>query len=296
MNIAVIYRCSSDSDIEKIKLSIEQFKDKNRDNQYQFLVSCDDSVSEIPEKTDDVEFVKMSPVTTIQKIAQCFENYRFVITSDVCTVINKSIEPLLEELNSLDSYWQTCGNMEFSYTTVSNGTNMKVCSDYANSYISSRFCIFNSYFANLDTSDYYDLLEYTDGNGEDELEELLSENSGFYDTLNLLINAVNWERIVMPEIVYQTGYNLKDLHDGIVAVIDGIDEIDAEKGMLVCNNYVYLPVLYQFIQDNEFDISDKYKKNIELKSIVGHGNMLHDRHLMEYIDAKVGTKEWNLVM
>lgn len=310
MNIEIIYRCASQSDIEKANLSIAQFKDKNTEYSYKFCVCCDKNIGNIPENTDDIEYKKASPIETLQVIADAIRNdNRFVILSDVVTVCATSLEPLFNKLDSLDSLWQICGNMEFSYETISNGTNFEVCSDYSNSYISSRFCIFNCYFAQVDIDEFGEFLELTDdgefgefldfindGHEGDPLATLTDSNSNFYDAINLLINTVNWERIVCPEIVFDTGYNLKRLQDGYVGIISDIDCTDPEQSSRVHNNYVYLPILDKFIKDNDIELSDTLKKDIEHKAIAGYGDMLTQRHNFEYIEAKVGTREWNLVM
>ena len=282
-------------DIEQANLSIAQFKDKNTENFYKFVVSCNEDLETIPESSDEIEYIKLSINDTLTKLAELIDENKLVIISDVCTVCIRSLEPLFEQLINLDSYWQICGNMEFSFVTVSNGTNMNVCTDYTNSYISSRFCILNSYFANASFKDEY--LELINLGDEDlDVSNIFESGGNFYEVFNLILNATIWERIVMPEIVYDTGYNLRSLDDGYVAVLSAMD-LDNPDTQYLCNiNHYYLPILYNFVENNETNISDEYKQLIFRKSMYGVGDTLKNQHDLEYIEAKVGTNEWKLVI
>ena len=271
MNIAILYRCENLFDIEQANLSIAQFKDKNTEHIYNFVVSCNEDIETIPESSIEIEYIKLSINDTLTKLTELIDENRLVIISDVCTVCIRSLEPLFEQLINLDSYWQVCGNMEFSFVTVSNGTNMNVCTDYTNSYISSRFCILNSYFANASSKEeYLELINLGDEDEDLDAEDIFESGGNFYEVFNLVLNTTNWERIVMPEIV--------DTYD-------------------LCNiNHYYLPILYDFVKNNETNISDEYKQLIFRKSMYGVGDTLKNQHDLEYIEAKVGTNEWKLVI
>ena len=297
MNIAILYRCENLFDIEQANLSIAQFKDKNTENIYKFVVSCNEDIETIPESSVEIEYIKLSINDTLTKLAELTDENRLVIISDVCTVCIKSLEPLFEQLINLDSYWQVCGNMEFSFATVSNGTNMNVCTDYTNSYISSRFCILNSYFANASSKEeYLELINLGEEDEDLDAEDIFESGGNFYEVFNLVLNTTNWERIVMPEIVYDTGYNLRSLDDGYVAVMSAMD-LDNPDTYDLCNiNHYYLPILYNFVENNETNISDEYKQLIFRKSMYGVGDTLKNQHDLEYIEAKVGTNEWKLVI
>ena len=73
-------------DIEQANLSIAQFKDKNTEHIYNFVVSCNEDIETIPESSIEIEYIKLSINDTLTKLTELIDENRLVIISDVCTI------------------------------------------------------------------------------------------------------------------------------------------------------------------------------------------------------------------
>lgn len=293
MKVALIYRCFNQEEVEKVKLSIETFKNVNNnpDNEYNYYIYGGNGIL-------DDSVIECSYYDYLKNVDEVLnEGYDLVCLASCECYFHKSLEGVFSKLLTLDNEWQIAGNIPFSYYSIDNDTNYKIAED-GDENLSTKFMIINplemyntlmEYFVvmlddGIDDEDYGDI--------EDEVNEFFgNDKEDFYSFQDLLLNSLNFRKIILPEIVYDTGYNIKNIKDGIVYILN----LNNENGFLINNNLINIGDLFEFVNHNEsVDISDKYYKLLEEYALIVGSSDLDSKHKMERLEGKIALQEWDV--
>lgn len=253
---------------------IESFKSVNTKHNYDFYVNLYNKEDKKFFKDKNISFDEFKDISNyINQIEILSETYDYIITSENSVFCLKSIDNLIDSLNGKD--FQIFGNTEYN-TKVNVDTNFEVVTRVDDFYINLDFAILNCKNLSRDTKDF--------------IAGMMEEEVDYLDRVAL--NIVNNRKIVNVNFLMKSIYiNQIDYKDVYNVNFDDLDDLD------ICSpTYYFLQRYYNFIKENDLEIPDELRNNIEHKLKAYNYDIINKQHILNYFDLCLGREECSVTI